>query len=66
MTNHIECPTCGDLELRSINQYREGDVLWTEYECRRCKTYLQMSEKDPDYDPSPDDQESVTRIGGWG
>lgn len=66
MTNRIECPKCGDLELHSVNTYREGETLWTEYVCERCGHYEQHARIDHDYDPSPDDQESVTRIGGWG
>lgn len=71
MSNRCECPRCGALELRSIRSWHEVNrnseaVLWTEYRCEHCGHYEQMSRIDEDYDPSPDDQEDVTRIGGWG
>ena len=65
-----ECPKCGEPALKPQNIYYEGGedgyaYQWTEYKCD-CGHYLQSSKIDHDFDPSPDDQESVTRIGGWG
>lgn len=61
-----KCQNCGEVEVVVVNTYHEGDTVWSECECSNCKAYTQRAALDPDYDPSPEDQEDVTRIGGWG
>jgi hypothetical protein len=43
-----ECPRCKAVELFPVNRYvnqRMGrPILWTEYECRNCHHFEQMSE----------------------
>jgi len=57
----MECPKCGEIELALEPSTKE--MFIQEWYC--VCGHLECRENQ-DYDPSPETQEDVTRIGGWG
>jgi hypothetical protein len=58
----FECPNCKEIAMELEESTKE--MFIQEWYCSECG-HLDCQEN-PDYDPSPEDQEDVTRIGGWG
>lgn len=63
----FECQRCGEITMVVVNTYTIGDDIYQEHECSECHWLVNgYVGKDADYDPSPETQEEVTRIGGFG
>ena len=59
-----------DGTVETINYLGDDDDFWSETflyaNCQMTHWAEIPPELHPDYDPSPENQEDVTRIGGWG
>ena len=60
-----------DGTIETMHYTGEDDFVWSDKFRFINDAYLShwaviMPEMHPDYDPSPENQEDVTRIGGWG
>ena len=58
----IECPRCKAVALKAEPSTIHSYIV--EWYCEECGHY--ETHTNPLYDPSPEEQEDVTRIGGWG